>query len=61
MRVLTIILAAVAAGLEPTALADPYKDLAAKGYRWVSVDGPRGLPHFSSPCRFESCRVQIKS
>ena len=40
MRVLTIILAAVAAGLEPTALADPYKDLAAKGYRCVSVDGP---------------------
>ena len=40
MRVLTIILAAVAAGLAPTALADPYKDLAAQGYRWVSVDGP---------------------
>jgi hypothetical protein len=40
MKVLTIILAAVAAGLAPTALADPYKDLAAQGYRWVSVDGP---------------------
>jgi predicted alpha/beta-hydrolase family hydrolase len=39
MRVL-IILAAVAAGLASTALADPYKDLAAQGYRWVSVDGP---------------------
>jgi len=40
MRVLTIILAAVAAGLAPTALADPYKNLAAQGYRWASVDGP---------------------
>ncbi|MBV8213557.1 MAG: hypothetical protein JOZ08_10095 [Verrucomicrobia bacterium] len=40
MRVLTIILVAVAAGLAPTALADPYKELAAQGYRWVSVDGP---------------------
>ena len=39
MRVL-IILAAVAAGLASTALADPYKELAAQGYRWVSVDGP---------------------
>jgi len=39
MRVL-IVLAAVAAGLASTALADPYKDLAAQGYRWVSVDGP---------------------
>ena len=40
MRWLTIILAAVAAGPGPAALADPYKDLAAQGYRWVSVDGP---------------------
>jgi len=40
MRVVTIILAAVAAGLAFTALADPYKDLAAQAYRWVSVDGP---------------------
>jgi hypothetical protein len=37
---LTIILAAVAAGLAPTASADPYKNLAAQGYRWASVDGP---------------------
>ena len=35
-----IIWAAVAAGLASTALADPYKELAAQGYRWVSVDGP---------------------
>jgi len=40
MRWLTIILAAVAAGPGPAALADPYKDLATQGYRWVSVDGP---------------------
>jgi len=40
MKVLTIILAAVIPGLAPTALADTYKDLAAQGYRWVSVDGP---------------------
>ena len=40
MRILTIILAAVAAGLAPTALADPYKNLAAQGYRWANVDGP---------------------
>ena len=40
MRVLTIILATLAVGLAPTALADSYKDLAAQGYRWVSIDGP---------------------
>jgi hypothetical protein len=39
MRALIMILAAVA-GLASTALADPYKELAAQGYRWVSVDGP---------------------
>jgi hypothetical protein len=40
MRVLTIILVALAAGLPPSALAGPYENLAAQGYRWVSVDGP---------------------
>ena len=40
MKALTIILATIAVGLGPTALADPYKDLAAQGYRWVRVDGP---------------------
>ena len=44
MRVLIIILAALAAALGPTALADPYKDLVAQGYRWVSVDGPYACP-----------------
>ena len=40
MKVPIIILVAVVAGLVPTASADTYKDLAAQGYRWVSVDGP---------------------
>jgi hypothetical protein len=44
MRVLTIILAVAAVGLGSTALADPYKDLAAQGYRWVIVDGPYACP-----------------
>jgi hypothetical protein len=44
MRVPTIVLAAAAVGLGPTASADPYKDLAAQGYRWVIVDGPYACP-----------------
>jgi hypothetical protein len=44
MRVLTIVLAAAAVGLGSTASADPYKDLAAQGYRWVAVDGPYACP-----------------
>jgi hypothetical protein len=34
---------AVAIGLTPVALADKYDDLAAKGYRWVIVDGSYGF------------------
>jgi hypothetical protein len=44
MRVPTIILAVAAVELGSTALADPYKDLAAQGYRWVIVDGPYACP-----------------
>jgi len=44
MRVLIIVLAAAAVGLGSTASADPYKDLAAQGYRWVAVDGPYACP-----------------
>ena len=44
MRVPTIVLAAAAVGLGSTASADPYKDLAAQGYRWVIVDGPYACP-----------------
>jgi hypothetical protein len=40
MKVSTIVLAAAAVGLGSTASADPPKDLAAQGYRWVAVDGP---------------------
>ena len=44
MKVPTIVLAAAAVGLGFTASADPYKDLAAQGYRWVAVDGPYACP-----------------
>jgi len=37
-------LAAAAVGLGSTASADPYKDFAAQGYRWVAVDGPYACP-----------------
>ena len=41
MKVLRILcIGAVAIWLTPAALADKYDDLAAKGYRWVSIDGP---------------------
>lgn len=43
MRVPRILcISAVAIGLTPVALADKYDDLAAKGYRWVTVDGAYG-------------------
>jgi hypothetical protein len=44
MRVPTIVLAVAAVGLGSAASADPYKDLAAQGYRWVIVDGPYACP-----------------
>jgi hypothetical protein len=44
MKVLNnLCMVAVALGLTPAALADKYDDLAAKGYRWVTVDGPYGF------------------
>lgn len=43
MKVLRILyIVTVAIGLTPGALADKYDDLTAKGYRWVTVDGPYG-------------------
>ncbi len=43
MKVLKILyIVTVAIWLIPGALADKYDDLAAKGYRWVTVDGPYG-------------------
>ena len=44
MKVPIIVLAAAAVGLCSTASADPNKDLAAQGYRWVAVDGPYACP-----------------
>jgi hypothetical protein len=44
MKLLTILLAIVAVGMESTASARDYKDLAAQGYRWVSLDGPYACP-----------------
>src|SRR5260221_2223009 len=44
VKVPTIVLAAAAVGLGSTASADPYKDFAAQGYRWVAVDGPYACP-----------------
>ncbi|HXM28597.1 MAG TPA: hypothetical protein VN957_21435 [Chthoniobacterales bacterium] len=44
MRVPTIVLAVATIGLGSTASADPYKDLATQGYRWVIVDGPYACP-----------------
>ena len=43
MKVLKILyIVTVAIWLIPGALADKYDDLAAKGYRWVTVDCPYG-------------------
>jgi len=44
MRVPTIVLAVATIGLGSRASADPYKDLATQGYRWVIVDGPYACP-----------------
>jgi hypothetical protein len=44
MRIPIIVLAVATVGLGSTASADPYKDLAAQGYRWVIVDGPYACP-----------------
>jgi hypothetical protein len=44
MRVPTIVLVVATIGLGSTASADPYKDLATQGYRWVIVDGPYACP-----------------
>jgi hypothetical protein len=45
MKIATILsIAASAVVLTSAGLAASYEDLAAKGYRWVSVDGPYGCP-----------------
>jgi hypothetical protein len=40
MRLLIFVMTAVNLGLTCKAPADSYSDLAARGYRWVTVDGP---------------------
>ncbi len=50
MRVAIIVLAAAAVALGSTASADPYKDFAAQGYRWVAVDGPYALLEAKMVC-----------
>jgi hypothetical protein len=40
MKLAISIITAVGLSLTCTALADHYKDLAAQGYRWVTVNGP---------------------
>ena len=40
LRLLATGIAAVAVWVTPAALADKYDDLAKKGYRWATVDGP---------------------
>jgi hypothetical protein len=40
MKLAIFLMTAVGLSLTCTALADHYKDLAAQGYRWVTVNGP---------------------
>jgi hypothetical protein len=40
MKLAISVMTAVSLGLTCTALADNYSDLAAQGYRWVTVNGP---------------------
>jgi hypothetical protein len=44
MRIPIIVLAAATVGLGSMASADPYKDFATQGYRWVAVYGPYACP-----------------
>jgi hypothetical protein len=44
MKIATLLSLAAAVGLESGALAAPYDELAVKGYRWVTIDGPYACP-----------------
>ena len=44
MKIATLLSVAAAVGLKSGALAAPYDELAAKGYRWVTTDGPYACP-----------------
>jgi hypothetical protein len=40
MKIAMLLASVIGLGLASSAWADAYKDLAAKGYRWVTVNGP---------------------
>ena len=44
MKIATLLSVAAAVGLTSGALAAPYDEFAAKGYRWVITDGPYACP-----------------
>jgi hypothetical protein len=44
MKIATLISIAAAIGLKSGALASPYDEFTAKGYRWVTTDGPYACP-----------------
>ena len=40
MKIAMLLASVIGLGLAASARADQYQDLAAKGYRWVTVNGP---------------------
>ena len=44
MKIAVLLSVAAAVGLKSGALAAPYDELAAKGYRWITTDGPYACP-----------------
>jgi hypothetical protein len=44
MKIAALLSVAAAVGLKSGALAAPYDELAAKGYRWITTDGPYVCP-----------------
>jgi hypothetical protein len=44
MKIVTLLSVVAAVGLTSGALAAPYDEFAAKGYRWVTIDGPYACP-----------------
>jgi hypothetical protein len=45
MKLMISVVTAISLGLTWTAFASKYSDLAAKGYRWVTADGPYASPN----------------
>ena len=44
MKIAALLWVAVAVGLKSGAFAAPYDELTAKGYRWITTDGPYACP-----------------